>query len=487
MVGSIHTYFTPKPHSVMRNSCSISFVVLFVLTALVTGCRDEAQGPAQPGNVRFTIHARPDGSNGRGRVATTLPVGASLYVTVADASGNEVYSLEEVALLVLNGEYISTPLALPPGNYTLTEFLVADVGGEIVYATPKEGSSLAPWVDDPLPAPFVVTDNAIAGLDVQVLAIGEHHAGEFGYVTFGVEVSPFPYFKLSVFAPENGTLEFVPVRACILQGTDTIYQQSLSAGMHDIAFVGDLSGTYTLVVTQHSYRKVTRSFVLGELVDALAGVPLAITLEPALTLTTKEDLPMIIGVGGAAPGCMIDWGDGTVEPITVYDYALLQHTYPTTDETPYFVSIYGDLSHIDVLSFSYDRAGISEISLKNVPALKQFFVSNPSPVYIDFTHNPGLEMLVARSSNLRSLALHPDSWLMHLDLAGNYPFSDDALNAAIHAAYRSIDAGWTLYGIIHLNSTDEGMEFVGNVTPESFAMLRALRDTYGWIINPSDF
>lgn len=76
---------------------------------------------------------------------------------------------------------------------------------------------------------------------------------------------------------------------------------------------------------------------------------------------------------------------------------------------------------------------------------------------------------------------------MHLDLAGNYPFSDDALNAAIHAAYRSIDAGWSPYGIIHINATEEGMGFAGHVMPQSFAMLGELRDTHHWIINPSDF
>lgn len=70
----------------MKNSCSISFVVLCGLTALVTGCRDEAQGPTQPGNVRFTIQARAEENHG-GKMATTLPAGASLYVTIADGSG----------------------------------------------------------------------------------------------------------------------------------------------------------------------------------------------------------------------------------------------------------------------------------------------------------------------------------------------------------------------------------------------------------------
>jgi hypothetical protein len=162
----------------------------------------------------------------------------------------------------------------------------------------------------------------------------------------------------SVFAQENGALEFVPVRACVLHGSDTLYKQWLSPGTHDIAFVGDRFETYTLALTQHGYRKVTKTFVLEELLDALAGNPLVITLDPGLTFTTKENLPMIIGVGGAVPGCFIDWGDGTVEPITVYDYASLEHTYPSTDETPYFVSVYGDLSQVDVLSFS-DRAGRS--------------------------------------------------------------------------------------------------------------------------------
>src|SRR5262245_30585060 len=231
----------------MRNYSWISCAALLVLATIVSGCQDNAQPPSKPGNVRFTIRPRTE-SGSNGRIATTLPAGALLYITVANASGGEVYTLKPVPLLILNGEYISEPLSLVPGNYTLTEFLVTDAAGQIRYASPKEGASLAPWVDDPLPVAFTVNDNAIIGLDVQVLAIGEHSAEEFGYVTFRVDVVPAPYFRLSVLGYNtDDVLQFVPVTACLLDDADTVYKQVLPAATHAVAVVGDPSRTYTLV------------------------------------------------------------------------------------------------------------------------------------------------------------------------------------------------------------------------------------------------
>src|SRR5687767_10389819 len=102
----------------------ISWLVsLLVLAIVFPGCREDE--PAKPGNIRFAFNPAVV-TDGQGRKTTSLPDGASLYVSIRRISGNEVYSLEPVRLLKIGDEYISEPLALEGGNYELTDFLVAD-------------------------------------------------------------------------------------------------------------------------------------------------------------------------------------------------------------------------------------------------------------------------------------------------------------------------------------------------------------------------
>ncbi|MBT1686983.1 hypothetical protein [Dawidia soli] len=471
----------------MKNNSWILFVMLSVLTVLVSGCHDEAQGPAVPGNVRFTIDARAVGEASHGRVGAVLPAGASVYVTIADAGGHEVYTMKQIALLTLGEDYVSEPLPLPPGTYTLTDFLVTDAVGTTLYATPKEGSPLAAWVADPLPASFSVTADAVTGQDVQVLATGEHSADEFGYVTFRVNVAPFPYFRLSVFAYDSShTPVFSPVRASILDGADTVYKQTLPAGTNAIAFVGDPSRTYTLSLTQPSYRQHTQTFVLGELLEALDGAPLSVTLTPALTFTAYGTYFYTFRLTGNGEDLTIDWGDGVVEPMTSSIFGSFVHYY-TDDHLLHFVSIYGDLESISALE-SYGNGPTTEISLVNLPNLLIFAAAETrSPVYVDFRHNPRISLISFPHSDIRSFDLPEDARLSLVDLVGNAGTSEASLNAAIQAAYRG-QMTYGYEGFLYLSTMPEGAgEFVGPVTEESLAMLRELRDLHGWLVWPYDF
>jgi hypothetical protein len=474
----------------MKNCSWFSFIAWFVLVALVSSCQEEAQSPVQPGNVRFAIDARAVADANHGRVGASLPAGASVYVTITDASGHEVYTLKQIRLLALGGEYISEPLPLSPGAYTLTDFLVTDAAGTTLYAAPKEGSPLATWVTDPLPVSFSVTQDAVTGLDVQVLAVGEHTAEEFGYVTFRVDVAPFPYFRLSVFVHDSANaLMFSPVRACILEGADTVYKQTLSAGVQSIAFVGDPSRTYTLSLTQPSYRRYTQTFVLSELLATLNGAPLSVTLTPALTFTSVYnygDYAYEFRLNDEVKDLFIDWGDGVVEPITLSIFGSLEHFYDD-GHLLHFVSVYGDLKSITEVESYYGYGATTEISLVNLPNLQRFAAAETqSPVYVDFRHNPMIEVISLPYSDVRSFDLPDGARLRIVDVVANTGMSEASLNAAIRAAYLGqLERGYT--GSLYLSVIPGGGGgFVAPVTEESLAMVLELRDWYGWTVWPSD-
>jgi hypothetical protein len=459
-------------------------ILYFILVAFVSGCGDEQQ-LAKPGNVRFTIN--PAGGPG-GRISASLPEGASLYVSIQKAGGGDVYTLEHVTLLKMGGEYISEPLVLPPGNYELTDFLVVNAADEVVYATPKEGSAMADWVDDPLPMAFGVSDNAITGLSVQVVSTSAYPPAAFGYVTFQVGIVPGTSFRLAVFKPTGTGFVFTQAQAYILDGADTVHRQHLDAAPQAILFEGDLTRTYTLVVIQSSYKKYTQTFVLGDLLGSLAGAPHTVWLEPAFTFRLLEQ-DVYFELVGDIDTLYLDWGDGTQKLIT-------QETFENRSEHLYanpgnhFVSISGaTLDKIERVSFAYAYGSTSEISVEHLTGLKDFTATfTDSPSTIDLSHNPSLERIYISISDIVELDVSHNPQLRYVSMFGNVNFSVPSLNALIHHLYTTAVQYNRTNGVFEAHSFPGSFDvFIGPPSPEALDELRVLRDAYDWEIYPSEF
>jgi hypothetical protein len=454
-----------------------------VVAAFLSGCSDDQQ-PAKPGNVRFTINPAADPA---GRVSSSLPVGGSLYVSIREAGGEELYTLHPVNLLKLGEEYISEPVALPAGNYELTDFLVVNADDEVVYATPKEGSPMAHLVDDPLPAAFAVGDDAITGLHVQVVATGTTPPAAFGYVTFQVDVVPGTSFRLAVFKPGGSGFEFTEAQLYILEDTDTVHRQHLAAKPEAILFEGDPEKTYTLVVMQASYKKYSQTVALSDWLASLAGAPHTIRLEPAFTFTLM-DTDVYFNLLGAIDTLYIDWGDGTQEVITQETLENRpNHVYANPGH--HFVSISGaTLDKVEEVRFAYAYGSTTAMSVEHLTGLKFFMATfTETPAMIDFSHNPMLESIYVSSSNIVTLDLSNNPQVREVEIFGNYDFSVPSLNALIHHLYTTAVQYNRMGGYFSAHNFPDPNTFIGPPSPEALDQLRVLRDTYHWTIAPADF
>src|SRR5688500_5121863 len=123
----------------------VTLISLFSL--LLFSCENEDNRP-QKGKVEFTF--RDISQSGSGRKSSESV--RHLLITVEDLSGNTIYDKKKIELLGFGDEFISEPVEFQPGNFRLTEFLVLDESGNVRYATPLEGSTLADLVEDPLSA-----------------------------------------------------------------------------------------------------------------------------------------------------------------------------------------------------------------------------------------------------------------------------------------------------------------------------------------------
>lgn len=468
----------------------ISWLVSLLVLALVfPGCREDE--PAKPGNIRFAFNPVVL-ANSQGRQATSLPDGASLYVSIRRVSGDEVYTLEPVRLLRIGTEYISEPLALPGGNYELTDFLVADGAGNVVYATPKEGSELAPWVDDPLPQAFAVSDDAIAQVDVQVLPVDAQLPEQFGYATFAVHVTPFPYFKLAVFRQGSDGPEFSRVHAYLLDEGDTVYHRHLPAGQNDVIFPGNPERTYTLVLMEDELMTYSRTFVLRDLVTELAGAPWQVTLAPALTFTAifrNDFFEYWIRVDETIPGTSftIDWGDGAVEEFDVIESQTFYHEYAAAGD--YHVSMSGDLAAVRLVAMVFGFGATDNISLREVPGLKilSMGLNVGSGVVgadsLDLSHTPELEALNCSYSNLRYVDISHTPKLRSLDLSGNVDFPVPVLNKLIDDLYQHVVEHTIIGGYLNLE-TGFDYTFIGPPSAEALDQMHIIGMEYGWTIVP---
>ena len=133
----------------------VNLLGLLSLSFLLLTCQDEEEETIKAGQIQFQLDQFLD-PNSSGRIASALPAGSSLLISVNDDSGNPVLTFERIEILTLGTSSVSAPVRLSPGSYTLVDFLVVNESNEVLYATPKAGSTLARLVSRPLPVEALI-------------------------------------------------------------------------------------------------------------------------------------------------------------------------------------------------------------------------------------------------------------------------------------------------------------------------------------------
>lgn len=261
----------------MKNISVYTSIILLAFSLQM--CSDENQ-PARPGRIQFTLKTDA-ASNGRVKAIPDGPDALVLYITIENNAGHEVYFREEVSLLRMGNRFVSSPMPLEEGNYTITEFMVGYRGYTIAYATPMEGSPLAYLVNDPLPIAFSVTGDVVVDLDVEVLALSATEPANFGYATFTIVDVPYPMFQLAIFKLTDDSMVLSGGHVYVLENADTVFNRVVPAGVNDILLPDfNLDVHYTLIIEEEGYKRHVEPFMLGGILGVTEGIPYAVTLEP---------------------------------------------------------------------------------------------------------------------------------------------------------------------------------------------------------------
>ena len=111
---------------------------------------------------------------------------SAALVTIRGVDGDMIYEKEPLTLYRFGSSYTTSSLRLPVGGFRLTEFMLIDAAGTVIWATPVEGSPLAHLVRNPLPLPFEISHEQTTSLDIQVIRVMDRPPSDFGYVNFDI-------------------------------------------------------------------------------------------------------------------------------------------------------------------------------------------------------------------------------------------------------------------------------------------------------------
>ncbi|WP_152287180.1 hypothetical protein [Flavicella marina] len=172
-------------------------LTILTLTLVMTSCAeqnvsDELQD-VQMGTVDFSIQestinsqASKKGSKLAAKTNELADVTKAIITILTEDGSPTDFDNTELTVNRLNGELLVQKIALPIGNYQLTQFSFMDVNNDIIFTTPLAGSELADLVTNPLAIDFIVDNNAATPVDVEVVSTETYTPQDFGLVSFPI-------------------------------------------------------------------------------------------------------------------------------------------------------------------------------------------------------------------------------------------------------------------------------------------------------------
>ncbi len=270
----------------------LSYFLIILISLLAFSCKDD-EPVIQKGKVEFGFNLK-DISQGKIKSLKADAEPAAIVVSIEDAAGTLVYDTEEVELYNMNGYFISKPLSLLVGSYTVEKFLVVDAEGNVIYASPLEGSELAYLVNGPLPIDFSVSKDEVTKLVPEVLSTESLTPEDFGYVTFSFDVVETFDFLLSVFVynETEQNFELTDAYLTVTAEGNAIYSDTLAAITNQVK-VNDGFDPYILTVEKENYNTYVDTFTNTELKLYFSSEdkgPLVVILEND-TIVTGQPCP----------------------------------------------------------------------------------------------------------------------------------------------------------------------------------------------------
>lgn len=231
------------------------------------------------GTAEFSITIPDDGS----KSAFSSDDGTAAYqlmISIENMDGEVLINDKLIPLYIFGTAYVSENIELPAGQYKLTKFMVINPSGEVVFAAPVEGSDLSYLVRDPLPVIFTINAERVTRIIPEVLYAGQHTPGEFGYVSFGMQIiKPLNFWTACILANEAGIIpsQYTTAKLTVYAPDGWHYSFRLEAAVNHLVIRGGYS-LFTFLIEKEGYSPQKYQFSQRELLATSATNPLLLKI-----------------------------------------------------------------------------------------------------------------------------------------------------------------------------------------------------------------
>ena len=266
----------------MKTQLRFSYAVLTILVLWsLTSCENRNTDNQGKGNAEFSLNT-PDEMT-KSLSGSTLDSGLISYhimISIEDAEGNSVLSDFLVPVYAFGTGFTSENVELEAGELRLTKFLVINPAGEVIYASPVEGSPLAYLVNDPLPVTFKINPEQVTQVTPEVLLVRDQSPVQFGYAGFGMEiVKPLDFWTVCILDCPMcmSPVQFTNAKLTVFAKDGWHYTFKLEAALNHLIIRGG-PDVYHFLLEKEGYTSQNLTFTIDQLKSATKENPLVLKI-----------------------------------------------------------------------------------------------------------------------------------------------------------------------------------------------------------------
>ena len=256
-----------------------SLTLILLVVFAFSSC--EKNSDTSKGTAKFSIASIEQSDQLKSAWADTDLVSYHLMVSVEDSDGSSVLTDHLVPVYLFGPGYISEELEMNEGDYRLTKFMLINPSGAVIAATPVEGSPLAYLIKNPLPLEFSIRGGTATIVSPELLAVGDHTPGDFGYISFGGQIiKPLDFYTVCII---DNPLSMAPVQPpvtadlTVFAGNDWRYRFRLKASVNHLIIRGGYQ-YYTFLLEKEGYLPQKFEFTARELMATTETSPLVLKI-----------------------------------------------------------------------------------------------------------------------------------------------------------------------------------------------------------------
>lgn len=171
---------------------------VYVLLIITLSCQKEYNDTNLKTGIEFSLY---NATNSKLKCTPDYDLNKAniIILTIQQEDGSPTqYTSEKINVYKMGDAFICEKILLNPGDYKLTEFLVADSLENIIFAAPLEGSELASGVIDPLPINLKIEKDESTKILIEVLSTENLNSTQFGLVWFSVNSKDLYYLQVAL-------------------------------------------------------------------------------------------------------------------------------------------------------------------------------------------------------------------------------------------------------------------------------------------------